>query len=60
MPLRLGADNDLDVDVEQREEAHQSLGGEPVEFEVHQLGDVRLRNAKNPGGFSLGKTLRCH
>src|ERR1700687_4742184 len=46
MPLGLGPDDDLDVAIEESDEAQQPFGGEAVQLVVLELRDVGLRNAE--------------
>jgi hypothetical protein len=46
MSFGLGPDDDLDIAIEEGDEAQQPLGGEPAQLVVLEVRDVRLRNAE--------------
>jgi len=52
-----GADDDIDVPVEQGDEPDDPLGGEAPQLEIPKLGDVRLRNAEPLRDRGLGEAM---
>jgi hypothetical protein len=52
-----GADDDVDVPVEQGDEPDDPFGGEAPQLVIPKLGDVRLRNAEPLRDCGLGEAM---